>query len=236
MATERNLQKTERCRVCKEPMNPGATRCTACHSYQNWRRYFDVSAVVLSLLVALVSVVSAVGPQIFALLPPWGSHLEIKSYYFSTNTVSLIVENSGNKPGYIGKVTVVVYCKGAFFPSDPLAADMLNVDAEHTPSKWGFMLDLGTSKETSRTIPARSSREISFILSGKRLRESAEDFDKDTRYPLGDFNTVLYNESVRIHITAELLDYGHKFLKPVTVSETPDPPFWKGFTTITQDM
>ncbi len=155
MATEQDLQKTERCRVCKEPMNPGAIRCTRCNSYQNWRRYFDFSAVVLSLLVALVSVVSAVGPQIVALLPPWGSNLQIRSYYFNEDTVSLIVENSGNRPGYIGKVTAVVYCtvKGVFYPSDPFLASMVNVDAEHKPPKWGFMLDLGTSKETSRIIP-----------------------------------------------------------------------------------
>ena len=233
MATEQDLQKTERCRVCKEPMNPGAIRCTRCNSYQNWRRYFDFSAVVLSLLVALVSVVSAVGPQIVALLPPWGSNLQIRSYYFNEDTVSLIVENSGNRPGYIGKVTAVVYCtvKGVFYPSDPFLASMVNVDAEHKPPSWGFMLDLGTSKETSRIIPPRSSREIPFVFRAERLRQAEADFPKQG----GCFWTVLYDESICIGLTAEAWNYGKK--APITLDATPPKahtPFWRGFTTITQ--
>jgi hypothetical protein len=234
MATKRNLEKTERCRVCKEPMYPGASRCTACNSYQNWRRYFDFSAVILSLLVALVSVVSAVGPQIVALLPPWGSDLEIRSYYFSADTVSLIVENSGNKPGFVGKVSAVVYCKGAFFNSN-LSSEVQNVDAEHKPPTWGFMIDMGTSNETSRTIPARSSREIAFIFPAELLRRAEADFPKQGPYPAGCFRTVLYNESVCIGLTAEVWNYGQK--APTTLDVTlpkTDTPFWRGFTAITQ--
>jgi len=235
VATEQNLQKTQRCRVCKERIYPGATRCTACNSYQNWRRYFDVSAVVLALLVALISVVSAVGPQIVALLPPWGSDLKIRSYYFSADTVSLLVENIGNKPGYVGKVTAVVYCKGAFFNNNRSSAEGPNVDPEKEPPTWGFMIDLGTSKETSRTIPARSSREIPFAFSAELLRQAETDFPKRGPYPAGAFRTVLYNESVCIALTAEVWNYGES--TPTTLYVTlpkTDTPFWRGFTAITQ--
>jgi hypothetical protein len=199
-------------------MYPGAIRCTACGSYQNWRRYFDFSAVILSLLVALISVVAAVGPQIAALLPPWGSDLNIRSYYFSADTVSFIVENNGNKPGYMGKVTAVVYCKGLSYPSP-----------------WGFMEDLGTSKDTSRIIPPRSTREVSFVFPAELLRRAEADFPKQGPYPAGNFRSVLYNESVCLELAAEVWNYGKK--DPTTLDVTPPKtgtPFWRGFTAITQ--
>lgn len=235
MTTDRNVQKTDRCRICREPTYPGAIRCTACGSYQNWRRYFDFSAVILSLLVALISVVAAVGPQIAALLPPWGSDLKIRSYYFSADTVSFIVENNGNKPGYMGKVTAVVYCKGAFFNSNGISAYGPNLDLEHRPPIWGFMIDLGTSKGTNRTIPPRSSREVSFVFPAELLRRAEADFPKQGLYPAGSFRSVLYNESVCLGLTAEVWNYGKK--GPTTLDVTPpktDTPFWRGFTAITQ--
>src|SRR5829696_6773442 len=46
------------CRACKLPMPAGANKCTKCSSLQNWRRYLDMSGLVLSLLVALTSVLA----------------------------------------------------------------------------------------------------------------------------------------------------------------------------------
>ncbi len=235
MAAQPTTDKTSRCRVCREPIDPKAIRCNACNSYQNWRRYFGFSAVVLSLLVALISVISAVGPQIIGLLSPWGSRLEVKSYYFSTDAISLIVENNGNKPGHIGRVNVVLYCTGAYFNHNQLPKNQLAVDPVNRPPVWGVDIDLGTSPQTSRTISERTSREIPFIFSRDMLRTAENGFPKDGQYPAGDFRTVLYNESIRIIITAELWNYGEKAPMLVNVTPTPDPPFWRGFTTITQN-
>ena len=235
MTAQPILEKTSRCRVCREPIYPKAKRCNACRAYQDWRRYFDFSAVVLSLLVALISVISAVGPQIITFLQPWGSKLEVKSHYFSTDAISLIVENNGNKPGHIGRVNVVLYCIGAYFNRSSLSKEDLRFVADHRIQVWGVNIDLGTSPGTSRTVPPRSSREIPFILSGAMLRDAENGFPKDGQYPAGDFRTVLYDESIRIKITAELWNYGAKAPTLVNVTPTPDPPFWRGFTTITQN-
>jgi hypothetical protein len=97
------------------------------------------------------------------------------------------------------------------------------------------MLDLGTSKETSRTIPPRSSREIPFVFPAHLLREAAWRFPKEGPYPAGCFWTVLYDESICIGLTAEVWNYKKK--APTTLDVTPpktDTPFWRGFTTITQ--
>jgi hypothetical protein len=235
MATEPISETTSRCRICQEPIHPNAKRCNACGSYQDWRRYFDFSAVVLSLLVALISVISAVGPRIISFLPPLGSRLEIKSYYYSTDGISLIAENKGNQPGHIGRVNLVLYCTGAYFHQSQLDIDQRNAEPANRPPVWGVDIDLGTSPRTSRTIAARSSREVSFILSRDTLRTAEEGFPKVGRYPAGDFRTVLYNESVRARITAELWDYGRTKPKIIIVTGNSDPPFWRGFTTITQN-
>ncbi len=194
------------------------------------------SEFAVAMLVALISVISAVGPRMISWLTPLGSILEIKEYNYSTNAITLFVENKGNRPGLIGRVNVLIYCFGADFNQNDRVKYGPNADRSTLPPVWGVNIDLGTSPNMNRTVPARSSREISFLLSQKTLRKAAEDFDKDLRYPLGTFNTVLYNESVRIHVSAELWDYGQQFRKVVTVTPKPDPPFWRGFTTITQEM
>jgi hypothetical protein len=227
MTTNFLPEKTSQCLICGEPIYANAKKCSACGSYQDWRRHFDISAVVLSLLVALVSVVSAVGPQIIALLPPWGSKLEIRSYYFSADAISIIVENRGNRPGHIGRVNFVTYCFGAYFNSDQGFTGV--------PS-WGFEEELGTSPQTSRIVPERATREIQFALSRDMLFQAEKDFPTSNQYqyPAGDFRKVLYNESVRFMITAELWNSGANAPIIANVTAKPDPPFWRGFTTITQ--
>jgi hypothetical protein len=223
-----------RCSSCQEPIHERAKLCKTCKSYQDWRRHFQFSAIVLSLLVALISVISAVGPRIISFLPPFGSRLEVKSYYYSTDAISLIVENKGNRSGHIGRVNVVLYCRGAYFNRDQLIKDNPGTITHSPPAVWGVDIDLGTTPETSRTIPPRSSREISFVLSRDMLRRAEENFPRDGEYPAGDFRAVLYNESVRVRISAELWDYGRTNPNFVAVTGASDPPFWRGFTTITQ--
>jgi hypothetical protein len=238
MSTEPRRETLTRCLNCQEPIHPKAKLCKTCKSYQDWRRHFSFSAVVLSLLVALISVISAVGPRIISWLPPSGSRLEIKSFYYSTDAIVLIVENEGNQAGHIGRVNVVLYCTGAYFHQYQLARFLAQYQSNSNPSTqppvWGVDIDLGTSANTSRTISARSSREISFILSRDMLRIAEEGFPKDGPYPAGDFRSVLYNESVRISIAVELWDYGQMNPKVVNITGPSGAPFWRGFTTITQ--
>lgn len=237
MNAESEPAKTARCRVCKEPMFSGAKRCTACKSYQGWRRFFDFSAVVLSLLVALISVLSAAGPKLVALLPPWGSALAVKSNYFSPDRISLIIQNTGNQPGLVGKVTVLVWCWGIYYNGNAFTPEQWKAN---TP-RWGFDVDLGTSPGISRTIPPRSSREIAYNFSRQMLFEWKNGFPKDLPWPdPGDFENALNKWDVRVRVRAELWDYGAD--QPRTVDLVPsDPkevkqgaPFLRAFNAVTQ--
>ena len=224
MSTEPRPETLSRCSSCQEPIHPKAKLCKTCKSYQDWRRHFNFSAVVLSLLVALI-------------------RLEVKRFYDSKDAIVLLVENQGNQAGYIGRVNVALYCIGAYFHKwqrtqylEYLAKYQPNSNPSTQPPAWGWGNDLGTSENTSRTISARSSREISFILPRDMLQDAEKSFPTDPTdgpYPAGNFRTVLYDQTLRIKISVELLDY--RLTNPKVVELRPSgEPFWEGFATITQ--
>lgn len=49
------------CKVCKEPINPGASKCNACGSYQGWLQRFiagmDIQALITLIPVATLALV-----------------------------------------------------------------------------------------------------------------------------------------------------------------------------------
>src|SRR5258708_28682650 len=73
-----------RCVTCREKIERGAKICIRCNQFQDWRRFFGLSSTILSLLVALVSVLSIAIPAVLNLRPPqkttiFFSFLELKS-------------------------------------------------------------------------------------------------------------------------------------------------------------
>src|SRR5258708_27102734 len=93
------LKLTNRCIACSEEIQPGAKICTHCDQFQDWRRFFGISAPVLSLLVALVSVLSIAIPAILNVRPPQTSdiHCSLLEWDESTATVKLAVSNKGSR-------------------------------------------------------------------------------------------------------------------------------------------
>jgi hypothetical protein len=57
------------CVVCREDIIEGATKCTHCDAYQDWRRYFGVSNIFLSLMIALISVSTTLYQVVKASVP-----------------------------------------------------------------------------------------------------------------------------------------------------------------------
>jgi hypothetical protein len=90
------------CRACKLAMPLDANKCTNCDSLQNWRRYLDSSGIVLSLLVALTSVLT------FA-IPIWKETLTDKVAKPTSTLIevddiglaTLVVTNGGNAPAVL---------------------------------------------------------------------------------------------------------------------------------------
>lgn len=58
----------KKCLVCKKNIEDGATKCVYCGSHQNWKRHLALSTTVLSLFVALASVLAVGIPPIIKTL------------------------------------------------------------------------------------------------------------------------------------------------------------------------
>ncbi len=75
MSNDEGVSSKKLCRICCEPIAAGARKCIHCDSFQDWRGNLGVSATVLSLLVALVSVLTASAPILTKTLTPERSDL-----------------------------------------------------------------------------------------------------------------------------------------------------------------
>ena len=215
--------KTSRCYLCQEPIYPTAKMCNACHSYQDWRRFFSFSSVILSLLIALISVVSAVGPGIVGMLFPPRSHLVVASCDYTKDGIAVLVQNDGSRLGEIGRVKMVVYCKGLYFKRSDRPPELHDaLDWQKYTFGKVQLLPLDISREGSMTIPPNSPKAVPFTISPDILSQIKDSYPENA--PVGDYWTSLYNESIVLDVDIELKDLvGNRVeTKHVIYSE----PFW----------
>jgi hypothetical protein len=91
---------TKPCRVCCEPINEKASRCIHCQSEQAELRYrLGFSGTVLSLLVALASVLAVAVPAIKDVLTPRNSAFRFSYQTITDGSLKILVSNVGIRPG-----------------------------------------------------------------------------------------------------------------------------------------
>src|SRR5262249_20564094 len=94
------------CIECRKAIEPGATKCTECDSFQDWRRHFTIGHVVLSLLVALVSVLTAAVPVWRTL---WARpQLALSLTRCERQSITAYIFNTGQATGVVSKLTLRV--------------------------------------------------------------------------------------------------------------------------------
>lgn len=86
-----------RCIVCKGAIHSGAQKCIHCESFQDWRSHFGFSAVVLSLLVALISVITASVPVLQRVATPNLADVRYAIVGCSTDDIRVLASNVGNR-------------------------------------------------------------------------------------------------------------------------------------------
>jgi hypothetical protein len=99
---------TKRCKICKEPINSEARKCIHCQSDQGWRSRLSVSTAMMSLLVALVSVLTVAIPVIKTLVTPENSELVFAPQGATAETISVLVSNKGIRAGSVRSGAVVL--------------------------------------------------------------------------------------------------------------------------------
>ncbi len=95
-----------RCRACREEILEGARKCVHCDSYQDWRRYLNVSSSILALLVALVSVTSIMLPILGKTLRGENSKIDLIFIGIEKNFFTLVATNRGPRPGVVPYATL----------------------------------------------------------------------------------------------------------------------------------
>lgn len=96
------------CRACRSDIPADAHLCSVCGSYQNWLGSLNRSGLILSLLVALVSVLSVAVPVLKTAIRPSRSEVHLLRYYFTDTGVSLVVHNTGRMPGFVSSCKMQV--------------------------------------------------------------------------------------------------------------------------------
>lgn len=92
---------TKPCKVCGEGIKLSAKKCVHCDSYQDWRSGLGPSTSVLSLLVALVAVLTAAVPVIHDGLTAKNSALILSYQAVDQGHITLLVTNQGVRPGSV---------------------------------------------------------------------------------------------------------------------------------------
>ena len=96
------------CRVCREPIRPGAKKCLHCGSYQNWWAQLLASGPALSLLVALVAVTTPWIPVAKELLAPKGAEIRTAFGGVFGNSLAVNVTNVGTMPASVQQVNLTI--------------------------------------------------------------------------------------------------------------------------------
>ncbi|TPN02717.1 hypothetical protein FKO01_49615 [Mesorhizobium sp. B2-3-3] len=72
-----------KCWACQSDLADGQIFCNECKNWQGWRKYFNISTLTFSLIIAFVSVLGAVGPEIKLLFFPGSPNLSVAGSYIT---------------------------------------------------------------------------------------------------------------------------------------------------------
>lgn len=100
--TEQQPQTTT-CTLCKESLKPGAVKCIACGGLQGKWNWLNLGVPTLSLLVALVSVISLSISLLAPLLQRQQSDVRVAFQFFQRGAAYFVASNAGSRPGTIGE-------------------------------------------------------------------------------------------------------------------------------------
>ena len=89
------------CRECGNVIADQAKLCSACNSYQDWRRFFPFSGVVLAMLTALVSVLTVAVPTLYKLVHTPRSAVTLENPSLDGTLLRVVAVNRGDAPAVV---------------------------------------------------------------------------------------------------------------------------------------
>jgi hypothetical protein len=163
------------CPVCGEKIARAAHKCVECDSYLDWRRYVNVSSSVVSLLIALISVMALSVQHIKGVFDKGHSNVRVAVVRTSPGMISLLAFNDGNRPGAVSPAEFDVY-----------DSRVGNVQYMMVPKDGAFIVEPGKAKQ------------IDLVFQEKNVEEKHRDWIKEDTVrnnmePDANFETGLQN-------------------------------------------
>ena len=107
-AEHNNQPTTKPCRICGEDIKLAARKCVHCDSWQDWRRFFAVTPLVASLVATCISVAAIAIPIIVSAIRPPNSEFQVSFQADSPEELSILVANTGTRPGSLLRAVLIV--------------------------------------------------------------------------------------------------------------------------------
>lgn len=92
------------CQLCSAAIPNAAIKCRHCNGYQRRWFFLNLSTPVLSLLVALVSILSLALPTLISAITYPHSDVRVAFQYFEDGTAHFVASNGGTRAGSVGEV------------------------------------------------------------------------------------------------------------------------------------
>ncbi len=137
------------CRFCRTEMRPGAVYCTECKKFQNWQRFLGFSSTVLALIIALMSVSSAVLPGLVDYFTPARTQLSLSVIEHRSGEFVLLAKNGGNRDIVLGAAQIEFRSVGRF------TATLVAADRK---------IAAGQTREIALTHPAEDRETYAYAL------------------------------------------------------------------------
>lgn len=98
------------CMDCAKNIPEGARKCVHCSSFQDFRRHLAFGNVFLSLIIALLSVVTVTVVHVWDALVSEASNVQIIFLDISRNSADILVTNDGDADGVV--MSAIIVTKG----------------------------------------------------------------------------------------------------------------------------
>lgn len=111
-----------KCRSCKTELvvesGEAAIRCYQCQGWQNWRRHFDLSSLVLGALISIITIASIFFKPVYELVKNKSPDLNIAVLTSDTEEMRIMLSNSGESAAGIKEAFIQVeYADGMYVPA-----------------------------------------------------------------------------------------------------------------------
>lgn len=99
IASQRNyeMEETKRCLECRKAIEPSASLCVECGSYQDWRRHIKIWTPVLGFVLAFLAFVFSIVPQIRSSVFPSPPKISAQVSSVSARNLTILVSNLGER-------------------------------------------------------------------------------------------------------------------------------------------